>query len=373
MEEVARGPVFVGEKDSPEGSAAFALCAVDRNRWYCAFRVAPCKAGNEQRTLLTWSDDAGQNWRTPFEPWPAMLLDGKPGQIRRADLTPLADGRLAAAMFWVDHSDPARPLFDPETEALLDSRILLSFSSDRGQTWTPPTEIDRSPFIVPVGITGPILPLPNGEWAISFELNKAIGDPNPWRHAAVMKFSPDEGKTWPRHTVAAQDPRGRIFYWDQRPALLPDGRMVDLFWVYDREAKEYLPMRGCESQDLGQTWSGMWDTGVHGQPGQPAVLPDGRMVMPYVDRTGPAVIRVRCSSDGGRTWPEATDLVLYASSESLKGQPGTSLDDAWDEMYQFACGLPCAAAIDERRVLVVYYAGPHPDHTGIHFVLVDAG
>ena len=78
----------------------------------------------------------------------------------------------------------------------------------------------------------------DGERVCQFETNKPYYDTTPWVHQSVLMFSRDAGRTWPRHTVVTRDPR--IFYWDQRPQVLPDGRILDLFWTYGNAAAAYL-------------------------------------------------------------------------------------------------------------------------------------
>lgn len=35
------------------------------------------------------------------------------------------------------------------------------------------------------------------------------------------------GRTWSRHSVVTRDPR--IFYWDQRPQVMPDGDFLAVY------------------------------------------------------------------------------------------------------------------------------------------------
>lgn len=369
---VDRGIVFAGRAGSEARSCAFALpCVTPGGRWLCAFRAAPTKAGTKgQRTLVTWSDDEGRSWREPFEPFKPATVGGKPGLMRSAGLTALGGERLVAAVCWVDHSAPDAAFFNEETEGLLDTRIFLSMSADAGETWSVPRLMDTSPFNVPTPLTGPILKLPNGELACQFELNKHYDDPAPWRHASVLMFSSDGGRTWPRHSVVTQDPHNRVFYWDQRPTVLDDGRILDLFWTFDRVDAVYLNIHARESLDGGHTWSELWDTGVPGQPGPAFPLADGTLAMPYVDRTAAPLIKVRRSTDRGRSWPEDGELVIHEAGGPSQTEAKSSMQDAWSEMSKFSVGLPNAAPLPEGGALIVYYAGAETDVTSIHWAVV---
>ncbi len=370
MNLLERGVVFPSEAGTDRQSCAFPQVAVlPGGRWLVSCRAACTKEGMAgQHVLLRWSDDAGRTWRAPPAPFVPLPIDGSPGQFRALGLTSLGGSRVLATLYWVDHSDPSRPFFNPHTEGLLDSRILFAESEDGGDTWTAPVRMDTSPFHVPTPITGPVLVLPDGERVCQFETNKTYDDTTKWIHRSVLMFSRDGGRTWPRHSVVTQDPR--IFYWDQRPCILPDVRILDLFWTYDNGAATYLNMHARESEDAGHTWSALWDTGVPGQPAPVVPLPDGRLALVYVDRTGAPAIRCRISEDNGRTWPAETTLTLYESVLPSQTARKDVMADAWSEMGKFSVGLPATAALPNGDVLVVYYAGASTDCTSVEWVRV---
>jgi hypothetical protein len=276
---------------------------------------------------------------------------------------------VLAALCWVDHSNPALPFFNTETEGLLDTRVFLAQSDDAGLSWSEPKLVDTRPLCCPTPLTGPVLHLPHGELACQFELNKPYDDPSPWRHASVLMFSSDGGRSWPEHTLTSSDPENRVFYWDQRPGVLPDGRILDLFWTYDRQAARYLNIHARESRDRGRTWSAMWDTGVPGQPAAPIALPHERIGMVYVDRSGPPAIKIRTSADRARTWPESTESLVDRIPASQTRSKAT-MQDTWAEMEQFSLGLPATAGIADGDVLVVYYSGPAADQTDIRWARI---
>jgi len=309
-------------------------------------------------------------WSDPVRPFDPPAIDGRPGLFRAAYPTALGGDRVLATLYWVDHSDPSLPFFNEETEGLLDSRIFLAQSSDGGLTWADPALVDTAPFNIPTPITGPVLVLPSGEWACQFELNKPYYDRSEWRHSSVLMFSRDEGKTWPSHAIVSSDPENRIFYWDQRPGVLADGTILDVFWTFDRKAAAYLNIHARSSADGGRTWSDLWDTGVPGQPAAPVSLPDGRIAMVYVDRTASPVIKLRVSKDRGRTWPNETEMIVYQAEVASQTKAKSTMQDAWAEMGKFSVGLPATAPLPDGDVLVVYYAGPATDQTDIQWARV---
>lgn len=367
------GEIFSGRAGGPFSSATFPLACISRSgRWLCAFRGAPAKVPTaNQHVLLTWSDDCGKTWRDPFAPFLPPKVDGRPGLFRFAGLTRLHGGRLLATINWVDHSEPEAPYFNEETEGLLDTRIFLSFSDDDGASWSTPHLVDTSPFNMPTPLTGSVVRFENDELACQIELNKPYNDTEPWSHASVILFSNDEGTTWNRHAIVTQDPENRIFYWDQRVSLLPDGRLFDAFWTYDREASCYLNIHTCFSDDHGRTWTALRDSGVAGQPGPVFALEDGELVMPVVDRSGAPKITVRRSEDNGTTWPDKNVLVVYDSAGTSQTREKHSMQDAWAEMYAFSVGLPNAAPLPGGGALLVYYAGAETNVTGIKWAKIE--
>ena len=287
-------------------------------------------------------------------------------------MTSLGGRQVVAVLYWVDSSDPTLAFFNETTEGLLDSRIFLAWSDDDGDTWSKPERVNTEPFVCPTPITGPALLLGNGDLAIQFELNKTYYDPAPWHHASVLMFSQDGGRSWPEHSLASSDPENRMFYWDQRPSVLPDGRVLDLFWTFDRKEAVYRNIHARESLDHGRTWSAIWDTGVPGQPAPAVPLSDGSLGMVYVDRSGAPEIKMRVSRDGGRTWLADSEIVLERPQLANQSWQKSSMQDAWSEMAAFSLGLPATAVARNGDMVAVYYSGLSTDQTDIQWVRVKA-
>jgi len=371
MEIVDRGIVFRGEPGTDQQSAIMpSMAALDDDRWVCSFRAARTKGGNTETCLFAHSEDGGAEWSEPVMPWPVPEWEGRPGRWRQAYVTALDESRVVAVLAWIDDTDPRVPYWNESDMTLTDTRICLCRSDDGGATWTAPEFLDLYPIQLCTPLTGPILVLGNGDWVCHFELNKRHGDASVWRHASMMAVSRDEGRTWPLLSVASNDPANRYFYWDQRPGVVASATVLDTFWTLDTRTSEYINIQARESTDGCRTWSPMWDTGLPGQPGQPVALPDGRIALSYVDRTAETKIKLRCSHDGGRTWPEHTELVLYDAADRQTWEQLGSIQDSWSEMSAFSVGLPATTLLPNGDVLVCYYAGPATDTTAIEWVRV---
>lgn len=366
-----RGVVSTEAPEEFPSRAFPAICVLPSGRWLCGFRGAATKnATDRQQVFLTWSDDQGDAWNPPNAPFQAPQLDGRPGRFRAIQCTALGKTRVLATLYWVDASNTERPFFNEQTEGLLDSRIFHAVSENDGTSWSKPRLMDTSPYHQPTPITGPTLLLPGGRWACQFELNKHYEAPEPWRHAAVLMFSDDQGRTWPECVEIHPDPENRIFYWDQRPSVLPDGSLLNVFWTYDRLAGRYLNIHASRSLDGGRTWSQPWDTAAPGQPAPVAVMKDSALAMVYMDRTAKPALKLRLSRDGGLTWPPESERTLDDFGHLMRAVGHSTMQDAWAEMGAFASGLPATSRTRDGGLLIAYYAGPHTDHTDIHWILL---
>ncbi len=365
---VSQGVAFMGEAGSPTSSACFASCHVTASgRWLVALRVAPRKTDTRpERILITWSDDEGSSWAPPAAPFSAPVHNDRQGTFRLANLGDLGNGVVGASLLWVDDSNPALPFFNETTEGLLLCRPFLAISRDDGASWEGPRYLDPAPFSMPTPITGPVLVNRAGEWLLQFETQKPYDDAAPWIQSAVMMRSTDGGRTWPACTRVAHDPSGRLFHWDMRARVLPDGRILATFWMFDRESAAYRNIHIAESRDGGHTWSPPWDSGLPGQPAAITQLNGGELALVHVDRESLPCIKMRLSSDGGRSWPEESEFVIARAEITQQGAKG-SMQDAWTEMQSFSLGLPQTSPLPDGDLLVTWYQGQTTDHTAIHW------
>jgi hypothetical protein len=156
--------------------------------------------------------------------------------------------------------------------------------------------------------------------------------------------------------VTGEDPTGRIFNWDQRAAVGPDGRVATFTWTYDSLEKRYRNIHRRLSVDRGRTWSGAADLGIADQAGRPAVLPDGGIVLPWVDRFGDRSIKVRYASALDAAFDPVSEVSVYRLQPEVSRATQTT-GELLAEMGVWTFGLPYAEALSAREVLVLYYAG----------------
>jgi hypothetical protein len=360
MEIVASGTLSRAEPGTRRAALTFpCVIALASGTLLATFCAGSSKDADDQVIELHRSDDGGRTWRMQQRLDFDGEIAGARGTLRVCYLSALAPGRLIAAAMWIDRTTyPGQPLFNPATEGCLPMFILLAGSDDDGATWSPWRLVPMPAEIGPASLTSPILQLADGTLALSVETNKRYHDATPWLQRVVLFHSRDDGATWGAPVSAGADPSGRIFNWDQRMALAPDGRIGAFTWTYDSATKRYLNMHRRISADGGMSWSAHVDLGIADQAGRPAVLSDGRVILPWVDRFGTRTIRARVAPAIDADFAPETDVVIYAlGSDSARATGTETTGDLLVEMSLWTFGLPYAEALPDGDVLVAYYAG----------------
>lgn len=211
--------------------------------------------------MMRRSSDEGRSWSEP------VAVGEDPGYfvMNNDRVLQLADGRLLAPMAWIDevfkegsvfrtvvyYSDddgetwtrsssdleaPKRGAMEPGLVELQDGRILQiirtqvgkiyhSYSSDRGETWSP-----AEPWIIASPeAPATILRLPDQRLALFYNPNYVEGgDHGGKRTPLVAAVSTDEGKTWSEPRVLEDDPDRSFSYI----SATPDGdRLLITYWT----------------------------------------------------------------------------------------------------------------------------------------------
>ena len=357
MRITASGILNAGEPGSSRAMSTFpSVTALSDGSLIATYRVGSDKDSSDEIVEVRRSYDLGATWGEPVNPFGPAGSE-RCGSLKHVYLTPADDTRLMACALWVDRQAyPGKPLFNSETEGCLPMAILLAESQDGGLTWTVWRKVPVAEDVGPPSLTSPVLRLANGELAISIETNKHYEDARNWFQRVVYLFSRDGGCTWSAPHTVSQDPAARIFYWDQRAAVAPDGRIVTVSWTYDRKTSRYLNIQRRISCDSGRNWDSPSDLGFSDQPSRPAILPDGRIVLAWVDRYGTGSIRARLADSIDAEFKSETEVTLYRLERPNTSELG-SVGDVLSDMSVWCYGLPYAEPLPNGNVLVVYYAG----------------
>ena len=263
------------------------------------------------------------------------------------------DGRLVmtATRFLADSDE----LFDPESEGLQRPEVVLFWSTDRGRSWSSPQEVPvpLPPDRYTWNGAGLLLQLSPQRWMYPLETWKPKGYEGPPDQKAAAVFSADQGRTWGEFTVVADDPSGRLLWWDQMPAVLPDGRIYTMLWTHRYGTSEDLADHWVISEDQGRTWSVPQPTNLRGQVCSPIALPDGRVAAVYNFRHEPQGIRVALSEDLSRYDVEHEVVVFDAGSEAALGRP--EADGFLAEHMLIGFGKPGGMLLPEGDLLVYFW------------------
>jgi hypothetical protein len=315
---------------------------------------------------LRASCDGGRTWKKVAPDFGGPIR-GVPAECRLGGVVEVPDGSRLFTFGWVERRDPALPFFSPKTEGLLPIHLGRARASRGSWNFLMEDDITVAPKLQPA-ITGSAVLLPGGEVLQTFETNKAYDDAGPWFHEACATISRDAGHAWDPPWVVASDPAGRLYYWDQRHAVLPDGRLFACFWTYDRIAQRDVAIHASWSEDGGRSWSLPFSTGLEGQIATPIPLADGRVAVTWVRRHAPPGIRVALTSDG-RTWEDEAEVYALRKADAGRNEGGESTADYLQTMELWSFGLPGGVLLPGGNVLLSHYA-PSPGGTRIDVVEV---
>jgi hypothetical protein len=357
MRIVASGYLSHAEPGTDRANLTFPMAlSLSDGTLIATLRSGPEKDTANDRIEVYRSSNSGATWTGPEYPFTAPDVGGKGGSLKICYLTELRPGRIIAAAMWIDRTTyPGQPLFNAETEGCLPMSILIADSFDNGASWGAWRHIPMSDEIGPASLTSPILRLADGRLAMSIETNKPYLDRSKWKQRAVYFHSSDEGRTWSPPVTVAEDSTGRIFNWDLRAAVAPDGRIVSFAWTYDSQTSTYLDIHRRVSSDGGTSWTAPEAIGVSDQAARPAIRKDGSIVLAWVDRFGTKSIRARYAPAGDAPFDPASEVVIYThgAGEAASADTGEMLSSM--DLWSF--GLPFAEVLPDGDVLVFYYAG----------------
>jgi hypothetical protein len=354
---VASGTLSRAEPGTIRANLTFAtVTSLADGTLLATLRSGPEKDHPAERIEFYRSSDSGATWRGPVYPFVPPNVGGVRGSLKLCYITELRPGRLLAAAMWIDRTThPGQPLFNAETEGCLPMAILQADSADSGVTWSEWRLVPIPVEIGPPSLTNPVLKLADGRLAMSIETNKPYLDRSKWMQRAVYLHSSDEGLSWSVPVTVAEDPTGRIFNWDLRAAVAPDGRIGSFAWTYDSTTATYLNIHRRISSDGGTSWTAPEDLGFADQAARPAILGDGTTVLAWVDRFGSRSIKARTAKSIDAPFDPATEVVIYRHGSTEAGSIDTG--DMLASMGLWSFGLPYAEALLSGEVLVVYYAG----------------
>lgn len=370
MQILEHGILFSGKDDPALTSCCFpSMCRLHDGTLLASFKGAARKNPDNKtdHAMTCFSYDGGKTWTAPVEIFAPPVVDGNKTTLRTIYYVEVEPGNLLAVANAVDATLEDLPYYNEETEGLKNTYIVAAHSADNGRTWTEPVRIQVQTFYdAPLPLTGAPFLTADGRVAIQFEVNKPYYETAYWVHHSAVVYSEDGGYTWGNEVIITNDPDR--YYWDQRIDTLSDGRVVDIFWVFDRNVGDYVNIHCCESTDGGRTFGPLQDTGLVGQPGNVVDGPDGSMLAIYINRDAAPIIKLAQSFDG-KTWKDV--LTVFEFAASTKGKQNAGMNDVWAEMAKFNVGHPYLEYTKDGTLWAYYYNGPTTDRTDLCFARIE--
>ena len=324
--------------------------------------LAVARRGNDKDSELEGLDffiskDEGDHWSEPWEPFKDIYVDKKKGSLKLCYFTEISSSHLLASFLWIDRTSfPGKELFNAETEGCLPMRVLLSDSFDHGRTWSSLRSVEIPNEIGPPSLTNPIMKLPDGKLLMSIENNKNYHDKSTWKQKAVFLSSNNNGKSWSSPFIVAGDESGRIFNWDLRCGVDNSGRICSFAWTYDSHKENFLNIHQRISIDGGQTWTNPKDLNITDQAAHPALLNDGKIILPWVDRFQSRSIKVRVADNLYSDFKHSSEITIFEQN-NLNNIKDNKLGELLADMGVWNFGLPYADVLSSGKILVFYYAG----------------
>ena len=369
-----RGLIFDATRASVSDAVAYvtSLLPLSSGTVLAGWQSGPEKHNATNTIRLARSYDGGLTWDQVAHRF-EQSWQGVSGSFMGSEMVETTDGTVLLFATWVDRRDPERPLFDPETEGILPTRLLCCVSTDEGDTWTGFKEVPTA-GLTGCAVTGPAVRWSDGTIACAFESFKEFDDPTPVQPAAWACVSRDEGRTFSEPRLIARHPEQAKYYWDQRlcPTTEP-GEYIAMFWTHARVDQRDLNVHLLRGSLLEPTQADEQPvpTTIPGQIAAPWVSSDGRMLAFVVDRGRPGTLTLWQSVDDGHTWPTEDRLVVHVHDEQAsitQGRENIDYAEYWEDMGKWSFGHPAIRQIGDGWLLA-WYAGT-PDRMSLHWARV---
>lgn len=231
---------------------------------------------------------------------------------------------------------------------------IICRSTDGGHTWTEPTVIPV-PTDCGLEISHGALPLSSGRLLAPFATlpAKRLGE------QVILMISDDGGNTWPRHTVALEDPDNRFGYFEQKFAEISPGRVIGICWTVSFGDVVDQPDSFVLSEDAGETWSRPVSTGIMGQTMTPIPLGNDRLLVLYNRRQGDQGVVMSLVSFTEDTWSVHYEAVMY--DPNIHYQRPDDVESGVDEFETFMFGFPTAIRLTDGTFLATHWCKEDAD------------
>ena len=229
-----------------------------------------------------------------------------------------------------------------------DGRALLCRSQDEGRSWTEAVEVPF-PEECPLEVSHGLLALDEGRLlapAATLPAADRLGE------KVFVALSDDNGASWD-HSIPFHDPAGRLGFFEQKFARLPDSRLMGVAWTvtlgdYSDQQNSFVL-----SKDNGTSWGPIESTGIQGQTMTPIPLGDDRLLVFYNRRHGDQAIIACLVTYTSDSWTIHQEQVIYdANTHYVRPE---HVQSGVDELDDFAFGFPTGIVLDDGTILATHW------------------
>lgn len=274
-------------------------------------------------TYVSRSTDGGRTWTLQGPLYDKSVLGFETTDTMKP--TVLRDGTIVATGYRFHRHDLEQAIAIPETGGFQPGDNIVSFSRDRGHTWTVPQCIPRSrPELLEN--SGACIETASGDLVATAGFYNLPDGSNPSGRFGALLRSRDKGKTWDDGVLFVKP--SDITPWETRICEMQPGRFVAILWAYDAANQRHLSNRVVVSHDNGYTWSEMIDTGHMGQASSVMYLGGEYLVSIHAHRAEDPGIYVRVVDFTDNRWNVVAESVIWgrgAGPQTRTGQEMSSM------------------------------------------------
>lgn len=341
----------LARKDSKEACAFVQSTRLPDGAVFCAYRRGSGKHGPDGVLVAQRSCDGGRSWESPVTIFDESRLN-PPRTVISGGIAALGDV-LVAAWGRVEMRNPQAYVFSAEARGFL-WEVCLSRSADQGATWSPAVKLATASCRVAGIATKPYI-LPGSGLCVPIEYTIESGP-----QATAGLISRDGGRSFAAPRVFAADPAGELSLCDARFGRLSSGEYLMHLWTFRHKTEETINVHQSRSAD-GENWSRPVPLNIVGQICTPLEIEPGFIVAACNHRQAPQGIQLWSSSDSGRTWCDQPLQMWDASAARVLAQKAAARvaagrENVWDELRRFSFGTPDLLLLEDRTVLMTYYA-----------------
>jgi hypothetical protein len=300
-------------------------------------------------TRISKSEDGGRTWTLL-----PVAYDKSGVTVPTTDymkVTSLGKGNLVLFGYEYFRDNPELTIGNPENGGLLDDRILLLRSADKGKSWSRPEEITCR-WGGHVEASAPILVLQNGDWV------SPVAEFPKWDGSYTVPYSgrllhsSDQGKTWDDNAVTMMLGDTIAVYEQRICQLEKSGKIIVIAWNEDLKTGERLTNHYSVSSDNGKTFEGPFDTGILAQASSVCAIGGDRLLALHAKRRDtdrPGVYACIVNLGNGK-WEIESETMLWEPSFPIVK------DTKMAEIFSFLkFGQPGAIRLSDGGILTTHW------------------